>query len=45
MNDWSDRPTIREVEQARRWRYRFAIFICMVAFAVLCGVLVGGLTR
>lgn len=39
---WSDRPTMDEVRKAQKWRIRFAICLCLFAFAVLCGYLVGG---
>ena len=32
-----------EALQAKKWRQRFAIFMCLLAFAVLVGVLAGGL--
>jgi len=36
-------PTYDELRKAQKWRLFFAIFLCMLAFATLAGVLMGWL--
>jgi hypothetical protein len=38
-----DVPTIKELQEARRWRVRLAWFLCLLAAATLAGVLAGWL--
>ena len=42
-NTEEDPPTALEVFKAAQWRVRFAIFLCLVAFATIFGVLGGWL--
>ena len=44
-SDWSQEPdpSTEELLAADKWRVRFAVFMCLLAFGTLCGVLAGAL--